>query len=142
MKINTLLVQSACLLSIIFTPEAALGHGSVTLNGGQGVMVKLLLELDNGEAEIGEISLPAGYVGSAEHQHQSTEIFYVIEGQLSQTVGGITSVLAPGMIGVVPKNETVIHGVVGDEAVRALIIWLPAGESARLIEKGFKPIAD
>lgn len=141
---HLLVIPVLAFLTLLSTPPGyAHSAGAVTLDGGRGVLIQLLLgvaELPGGEAEIGEITLPAGYAGSTEHSHNSTEIFYVLQGQLEQTVGGVSKTLGPGMIGVVPKNQTVVHGVAGDQAVRALIIWLPAGESARLIEKGFKPL--
>jgi hypothetical protein len=42
------------------------------------------------------------------------------------------------MVGIVRAGDQVIHHVVSDEPVKALVIWLPGGEAERLVGFGFK----
>ena len=56
----------------------------------------------------------------------------MIEGVLDHVVDGISYVLTPGMAGFVNAGDQVIHRVPGDEPVRTLVIWVPAGESEGL----------
>ena len=76
------------------------------------------------------------------HSHDSTEIFYVLEGRLIHVVGGEKYVIEPGQLGVVRAGDSVRHGLETDDPVRALVIWVPGGEIERLIRAGFEPIDD
>lgn len=98
--------------------------------------IRMLIEASNlggEEIEIGEITLPVSYGQGGGHLHGRMEIFYVLSGRLGHTVNGEEHVLEPGMIGVVRVGDTVAHAVLSDEPVKALVIWLPAGEADRLV---------
>ena len=100
--------------------------------------IRMLLEESNlggSEIEIGEITLPTSYGRGGDHFHGRTEIFYVLSGRLGHTVNGEAHVLEPGMVGVARVSDSVAHAVLSDEPVKALVIWVPAGEADRLVEE-------
>jgi mannose-6-phosphate isomerase-like protein (cupin superfamily) len=76
------------------------------------------------------------------HSHESTEIFYVLEGELIQIVGDQRFVVREGEVGIVRGGDVVRHGLETDAPVRALVLWVPGGEIDRLIRRGFTPVAD
>ena len=76
------------------------------------------------------------------HTHDSTEIFYVLEGELIHIVGGQKFVIREGEVGIVGSGDVVRHGLETDAPVRALVIWVPGGEIDRLIRAGFKPVSE
>lgn len=100
-----------------------------------GTTIRMLLDESNlggAEIEIGEITFAPG-TSSGSHPHGSTEIFYVLSGELVHVVGGERHVLKPGMLGFVRPPDKVDHIVPGDEPVKALVIWAPGGEAARVL---------
>ena len=108
--------------------------GTRTLTLGSGTTIKLLLEASNlgtGEIEVAEITFPAGSRGGG-HRHGSTEIFYVVEGVMGHVVNGVEHRLEPGMVGVVKPTDEVAHRVLGDGPVKAVVLWVPGGESDRI----------
>ena len=76
------------------------------------------------------------------HTHDSTEIFYVLEGELIHIVGDQKYVVRKGEVGIVGSGDVVRHGLESDVPVRALVIWVPGGEIDRLIRGGFTPVAE
>ena len=76
------------------------------------------------------------------HTHDSTEIFYVLEGELIHIVGDQKFVVRKGEVGIVGSGDVVRHGLETDAPVRALVIWVPGGEIDRLIRGGFTPLAE
>ncbi len=76
------------------------------------------------------------------HTHDSTEIFYVLEGELIHIVGDQKYVVREGEVGIVGSGDVVRHGLESDVPVRALVIWVPGGEIDRLIRGGFTPVAE
>jgi len=110
--------------------------GTRWLETGNGLAIKVLVEASNlggQEVEIGEITFPVGS-GAARrgHSHGSVEIFYVLEGQLDHIVNGESHPLEPGGVGIVRPGDDVVHRVIGDTPVRALVIWAPGGEVDRI----------
>lgn len=89
-------------------------------------------KLGSSELELAEITFPPGGP-AAPHRHGATELLYVIRGELDHTVNGVTRRLSPGMVGIVRLGDTVTHRVASPGAVRALVIWTPAGEAERLV---------
>ncbi|MEY2880943.1 MAG: hypothetical protein RLZZ15_3323 [Verrucomicrobiota bacterium] len=82
------------------------------------------------ELELAEITfVPNG--DSGEHVHGATETFYVLEGELEHVVNGKSVKLTAGMIGTVRPPDKVRHKT-GPAGARALVIWAPAGEAARI----------
>lgn len=86
---------------------------------------------DGSSWEMAEIIFDASYSGG-DHRHPVTETFYVLEGTLDHVVNGEVTTLTPGMFGVVRPPDAVAHRVRGDEPVRAIVVWSPAGEFERI----------
>ena len=82
------------------------------------------------ELEIGEITF-APNTDSGDHVHGATETFYLLEGELEHIVNGQGEKLTAGMIGTVRPPDKVRHKT-GPGGARALVIWAPAGEAARI----------
>ena len=81
--------------------------------------------------DIGLMTFPPGLV-AGDHQHEQTEIFYVLEGELHHVVNGDTTVLSPGELGHVTPPDFVAHITPEDGGeMRALVMWSPAGGAAR-----------
>jgi quercetin dioxygenase-like cupin family protein len=96
--------------------------------------LKVLLDKDNlgaADVDVGEMTLPAG-LDSGEHAHQSTEIFYVLSGELEHVVNGKSELLKPGMVGFVRPPDKVRHRVPGASPVKTVVIWTPGGEAGRI----------
>lgn len=110
--------------------------GTRMLENDAGTSIKVLVEasvLSSTGVEIAEATLPVGSgAGPASHRHGSTEMIYVISGELDHVVNGETHRLTPGMVGIVKPSDTVIHRVVGQSPVKLLLIWAPGGEVERL----------
>lgn len=118
------------------TPEYSRAtHGTRYLEN-DGLSIKMLVEASNlggEEVEVGEITFPVGSGASRRsHTHARVEIFYILSGRLDHIVNENSSVLEPGMVGIVRPGDGVVHRVLGEEPVRALVIWAPGGEAARL----------
>ncbi len=115
--------------------------GTRLLEGEGGFSIKMLVEESNlggPEVEIGEITFPAGSGASGGgHVHSRTEIFYVLSGTFDHVVNGEAHRLTPGMVGIVRPGDEVVHRVIGDEPVRALVVWAPGGEIGRF-DSNFK----
>ncbi len=86
------------------------------------------------DVSIAELTIPPG-VDVPDHVHQSTEIFYILSGELEQTSEGKVQKLTAGMAALVPANTTTHHKVTSKEPVRALVIWAPGGEEQRIVER-------
>jgi quercetin dioxygenase-like cupin family protein len=98
-----------------------------------GAKLRMLLEqpaFGGSELEIGELTFAANS-DSGDHQHGATETFYVLEGELEHVVNGKGTKLGPGMIGTVRPPDKVRHKT-GPAGAKALVIWAPAGEAARV----------
>ena len=99
-----------------------------------GTQLEILLDGRgrDGNVDVAEITFSPG-TNSGDHPHGSTEIFYVIEGQLEHVVNGESQILEPGMLGFVEPPDAVNHITQSDgTATRAVVIWSPGGEAARL----------
>jgi quercetin dioxygenase-like cupin family protein len=103
----------------------------ISPNGATELTVLLDKETFGTELDVGEMTMPAG-LDSGEHAHQSSEIFYVISGELEHVVNGRSELLKPGMVGFVRPPDKVRHRVPGPSPVRTLVIWTPGGEAARI----------
>jgi len=110
--------------------------GTRWLESDAGLSIKVLVEsavLGGSNVEIAEATFLAGMgAGPASHRHGSTEIIYVVAGELDHVVNGESHRLTPGMVGIVKPADTVIHRVVGQAPVKVLLIWAPGGEVERL----------
>lgn len=95
------------------------------------VRLKVLVEeanLGSPGAEIIEIDFPPGYE-SRSHFHE-LEILYIIEGELEHIVDGESSILTPGMIGIVRYPNEVVHKAHADDGARVLVVW-PLGNEVK-----------
>lgn len=104
-----------------------------------GTRLRMLVDegtLGGKEVELGEITFAANG-DSGDHVHGSTEIFYVLEGELEHVVNGKSHRLKPGMVGYVRPPDRVRHKV-GPGGAKALVIWAPGGESGRITEGRWK----
>lgn len=102
-----------------------------------GTTIRVLLDKDTlggTEVDVGEITFPAG-VDSGDHQHGATEIFYVLAGELEHIVNGKSHVLKPGMVGFVRPPDKVRHKTGSNGPTKALVIWAPGGEAARITSR-------
>ncbi len=109
--------------------------GTRVIELGSGTSIKMLLDASNlgsAEVEVAEITFPVGLNPTAGHSHGATEIFYIIEGVLGHVVNGEEHRLGPGMVGVVKPADEVIHRVLSDQPVKALVLWVPGGEGDRI----------
>lgn len=110
--------------------------GTRVLENDGGTQIRVLVEasvLGGSGVEIAEVTMPVGSgAAPASHRHGSTEMIYVISGELDHVVNGETHRLTPGMVGIVKPSDTVIHRVVGASPVKALLVWAPGGEVERL----------
>ena len=111
--------------------------GTRWLEAASGLTIKILVESTNlggTEVDIGEITFPvgSGSGGGGGHRHAAVEIFYILSGEFEHTVNGESHVLTPGMVGIVRPGDEVIHKVLSEEPVKALVIWAPGGEAERL----------
>jgi len=99
--------------------------------------IKVLIDEHLGgtkDVTVAELTIPAG-VDVPDHIHQSTEIFYILSGELEQTSDGKVQKLTAGMACLVPANSTTHHKVTSKKPVRALVIWAPGGEEQRITEQ-------
>jgi quercetin dioxygenase-like cupin family protein len=102
-----------------------------------GTELKLLLGADalgGSELELGEITFPPN-ADSGDHVHGSTEVFYVLSGELEHVVNGKSSLLKPGMVGSVRPPDRVRHKTGPGGPTKALVIWAPGGEAARIVSR-------
>jgi quercetin dioxygenase-like cupin family protein len=98
-----------------------------------GTKLKVLVDekdLKGAEVEVAELTFQPN-ADSGDHQHGSTETFYVLEGELEHVVDGKSLKLTPGMTGSVRPPAMVRHKT-GPAGARALVIWAPGGELARV----------
>jgi quercetin dioxygenase-like cupin family protein len=108
-----------------------------TYEGGGGTRLEVLFDgpyRDVG-VDVGVITFPPG-TNSGEHPHGVTEIFYVLEGRLEHVVNGESTILEPGMLGHVKPPDLVNHITDPDgPPTRALVMWAPGGEAARITSR-------
>jgi len=113
--------------------------GTRILENDTGTSIRILVEntvLAGTGVEVAEATMPVGAgSGPASHRHGSTEIIYVLSGELDHVVNGEAHRLTAGMVGIVKPSDTVIHRVVGQSPVKVLLIWAPGGEVERLAQR-------
>jgi quercetin dioxygenase-like cupin family protein len=98
-----------------------------------GTKLRVLVDessLKGPEVEVAELTF-APNSDSGDHKHGVTETFYVLEGELEHVVNGQSITLTPGMAGSVRPPADVRHKT-GPAGARALVIWAPGGEIARV----------
>ena len=139
-----LLAAALCVVSLNAGAQDSISYrrsssGTRILENDAGTSIKILVEnsvLAGTGVEVAEATLPVGGgAGPASHRHGSTEIIYVLSGELEHVVNGEPHRLTAGMVGIVKPADTVIHRVVGQSPVKVLLIWAPPGEVERLAQR-------
>lgn len=103
--------------------------------GGTSIKVLLDGQYRDVPMDVGEITFPADS-RSGDHPHPVTEALYVLEGRLEHVVNGESTILEPGMLGFVRPPDVVNHVIPeGAGPTKALVIWSPAGEAARITSR-------
>jgi quercetin dioxygenase-like cupin family protein len=110
---------------------------AAVLRSKSGSELRMLLDkqrLGSSEISIAEMTLSAGLTSSV-HTHGALEIFYVLSGELEHVVNGKSYILKPGMVGFVKPPDKVQHKVGPAGPMKALAIWVPGDEGARVAER-------
>lgn len=135
----TLLACSSATIAAQDSTYRRSSSGTRILENDTGTSIKILVEntvLAGTGVEVAEATMPVGAgSGPASHRHGSTEIIYVLSGELDHVVNGEAHRLTAGMVGIVKPSDTVIHRVVGQSPVKVLLIWAPGGEVDRLAQR-------
>ena len=133
--VAALMVAVACALpygaGVRAQQESIEGH---VYQSAGGTQLKVLLDGRgrDGNVDVAEITFSPG-TNSGDHPHASTEVFYVLEGQLEHVVNGESRILEPGMLGFVEPPDVVNHITQSDGTLtKAVVIWAPGGEAARI----------
>jgi quercetin dioxygenase-like cupin family protein len=136
MRVLRPLATTALCATCVLAGWAARAAQEQRYKSASGTELRMLVgaaELGGAEVEVGEITFVAG-ADSGEHVHGSTEIFYVLAGELEHVVNGRSSVLKPGTVGFVRPPDRVRHKT-GSGGAKALVIWAPGGEAARITSR-------
>lgn len=83
-------------------------------------------EATDGTLTVTEIDAPPGYENNL-HTHAPSELFYVLDGEMTLYVDGDPYRLTPGTTGFVPGDSPHGFRVGGAEPLRVLAIFAPAG---------------
>ncbi len=84
-------------------------------------------EQTHGGYSLVEQWMPPG-AGPPSHVHPyAEEMFFVVEGEMTVEVGGLTLVLGPGSLGHVPRNTVHSFKVTGKTVCHVLNYYTPAG---------------
>jgi quercetin dioxygenase-like cupin family protein len=123
------------MVAVAYAAGRAAGQtpGAKTFVSPGGTQLKILVDsasLGGSEVEIGELTFVPNS-DSGDHQHGVTETFYLLEGDLEQVVNGKPIKLTPGMAVSIRSTDHVQHKT-GPKGARALVIWAPGGEIARV----------
>ncbi len=108
------------------------GAKPVVYSTPSGITLRLIFG-DSGigpEVSMGELTFPPN-LDSGDHAHGSTEVLYVLSGELEHTVDGVTTVLKPGMAGFVRPPGRIRHKT-GAAGAKVLVVWTPGDEAARI----------
>jgi quercetin dioxygenase-like cupin family protein len=129
-------------LVLVFVARAAASQASSADNKGLGTWrspggstLKLFLDSTNvgKSVSLGEITFPPN-TDSGNHQHGSTEIFYVLSGELEHVVNGKSQLLTAGMVGYVSPPDTIRHKT-GAAGAKAVVVWVPGAEAGKIIAR-------
>ena len=96
--------------------------------------LRMLAQSPDQPMAVTDNTVPPGFPGPVRHRHaQMTDIFYVLEGELTLDLAGEQRVLGPGAFVLVPPGVIHTFANPGPAPVRFLDIFQPAG-----IEQFFK----
>ena len=98
------------------------------IGGPSAVTIKATAEDTDGSLYLGEASVEPGFSGPPLHRHRELhDMFYVLEGSLSVTVGDETLELEAGSFACVPPGTPHTFANTSDQPVRFLNFNTPAG---------------
>ena len=98
------------------------------VGGPSAVTIKATAEDTDGSLYLGEASAEPGFPGPPLHRHRELhDMFYVLEGSLSVTVGDETLELEAGSFACVPPGTPHTFANTSDQPVRFLNFNTPAG---------------
>ncbi len=129
------------LLTLLFVPlTAPPGHAQAVAQGVRytapsGVSLRLMLDETNvgKEVSLGEMTFPPN-LDSGEHRHGAIEMFYVVSGTLEHVVNGKSEMLTAGMSGYVKPPDVVRHKT-GATGAKAVVVWVPGDEAAKIVAR-------
>ena len=104
--------------------------GSTEIHSRGNSRTKFLLTAEESEGRFSIIdeTFGPGMNSAPGHTHHfHSEVFFVVSGSMEWTVGDETDTLGPGDLVYVPPGTVHLTRVLGDEPVRALMIYEPAG---------------
>jgi len=99
------------------------------------------MQVTGGSFEMYEVGIPAGQVrelvgdGPPPHVHREhEEAFYVLEGEFTFIFGNERAAAPKGAVVVVPRGT--VHGFIGAQGSRALVVAVPGGLAGFFEELG------
>jgi mannose-6-phosphate isomerase-like protein (cupin superfamily) len=117
-----------------FVPD---GPATTVLRPGEGEMMTIFgneLTIKAGAAETGgafcliDYTADPGFPGPRPHvHHETTDMFFVLEGELTMRLGAETLTLGPGSFVLVPPETAHTFGNPSDRPVRFLGLMSPGG---------------
>ncbi len=132
-----LILAAVCMVSFAAGLNAQSALEGRAYESGGGTQIKVLFDgpRQDTPVDVAEITFPPG-TNTGNHPHGVAEIFYMLEGELEHVVNGESQLLRPGMVGYVKPPDLVNHIVSPDGvAAKALVIWAPGGEAARITSR-------
>jgi len=138
-----MITKTFCAVAILLacagpTAVAQTDKPVATYKSPSGTTLKVLLDDSNvgPQATVAELTfLPNA--DSGDHLHGSTEMFYVLSGELEHVVNGKSQILKPGMAGYVKPPDTIRHKT-GPLGAKVIVIWVPGDELKRVIGRWSK----
>lgn len=110
--------------SFIIPPGGGIHHASPT--PGRFFDLKLLSGATNGSIMLFEETLPAGTSSLYHLHHESDEVAWVLEGELTFKVGDEVTSCGPGTCAFMPRNTPHAWKNTGSTTGRALFLYTPA----------------
>jgi mannose-6-phosphate isomerase-like protein (cupin superfamily) len=116
--------------------------GAIVFGEGEGeayeagpVRLRVLAQAPDQPLAVTDNAVPPGFPGPVRHRHaRMTDVFYVLEGELSFDLGGERRVVGPGGFVLVPPGIAHTFANPGPAPARFLNIYLPAGNEQYLKE--------
>ena len=127
LAVAALVFGSGFTVGAYFSPQDMSLVGHVYESPTTDAKIRMLLEeanLGGNEVEIGEITFPA-VVNSGEHLHGATEIFYILDGEVTFRFDDQTVVASRGMTINIPPS--VVHEVSSKDGARLITVFSPGG---------------
>ena len=107
-----------------------------------GVRLRLLAQAPDQPLAITDNTLPPSFPGPVRHRHATmTDVFYMLEGELTFALGGEQPVVGPGSFVLVPPGVPHTFPNRGPVPARVLNIQQPAGLE-QYLKEAVKPMAE